>query len=244
MDISKLLNSAIGTAIAEFVMAPVCLLKTNIHNNNQTIPQTIKEIYQNHGIKGFYSASLIAMSTQVFSTSSKYFLYKTICEKRGLNDTKYGGLTNNIFINNTFGCIIISLITHPLDCIKVNQQMHTSQLIKKIIDDPRILYRGYSKTFFKTVISAPLFFPLQETIKSFTNDTFSASVISATIATIAMQPLDYLKNRHIYGNSLYDKQGFRIYFRGLSLNLLRVVPHFTIVISVTDYLNSKYTLII
>lgn len=247
MDVSKFINSAIGTAIAEIVIAPVCLVKTNIHNNSQTIPETVKEIYQKYGVKGFYSASLIAMSTQIFSTSSKYFMYKTICEKRNCKENT--NITNNIFVNNTIGCIFISLITHPLDWIKVNQQMHSSEILKNIIIKPQIMYRGYSKTFIKTIISAPLFFPLQETIryeiKSLNlpiDDTISASIISSTIATVLMQPLDYLKNRQIYGNSLYETKGFQIYFRGLSLNLLRVVPHFTIVVSVTEYLNSKYIL--
>lgn len=232
MDISKLINSAIATGIAEIIMAPVCLIKTNFHNNSKTIPETIKEIYQKYGFRGFYSAGLISMGTQVFSTSSKYFMYKTICENRG----------GNIFVNNTIGCFLISLLTHPLDWIKVNQQMHSSEIIKTILTKPQILYRGYSKTFFKTIISAPLFFPLQETIKSYTNDSISASIISSTIATTIMQPLDYLKNRQIYGNTLYETKGIKIYFRGLSLNLLRVVPHFTIVVSVTEFLNKKYIL--
>jgi len=227
MDFNFFINSAIGTTIAELVVSPVCLVKTNFQNNNLNTKNTIKHIYNNYGIRGFYSATLIATCTQVFSTSSKYFVYRNLCEYNNYNKV----------LNNIVGCLGVSLITHPLDFIKVNTQMHVNKMINKIIENPIILYRGYSKTFLKTVISAPLFFPLKDEIDKHVSNPIFGSIIASTIGTIVMQPFDYLKNRHLYGNSLYNKPGISIYYKGLSLNLLRVVPHFTICMYVTNYLN-------
>lgn len=229
MDFKDLINSAISTAIAELIMTPVCLVKTNYQNNNLSMIQMSRDIYTKYGIKGFYSAGPIAIFTQVFSTSSKYFVYKSICKTRG----------GNPYINNLIGCLCISLLTHPLDWIKINQQMHVSDIIKKITSNPFIVYKGYSKTFGKTLITAPLFFPLQEELKTLTGSGMIGSILASTIATITMQPFDYLKNRQMYGNSLYDLPGIRPYFKGLSLNLFRIVPHFTIVMGMTDYLNNR-----
>ena len=231
MDYKHLINSAIGTGIAELIMAPVCLVKTNYQNSEIKLTKVIKDVYTKYGIRGFYSAGPIAISTQIFSTSSKYFVYKSICDFNG----------GNRYLNNTFGCIFVSLFTHPLDWIKINQQMHVSQILSTITKNPSLLYRGYSKTFAKTLISAPLFFPLFETIKEYTNSPTIGSISASTIATIAMQPFDYLKNRQMYGNTLYNKPGIKIYFKGISLNLFRVVPHFTIVMGITEYLNDKNT---
>ena len=116
--------------------------------------------------------------------------------------------------------------------------MHVSEIYKTITKNPTILYRGYSKTFAKVVISAPLFFPLQEELTKQTGSNIIGSIMAATIGTTCMQPFDYLKNRQIYGNSLYNTPGIKIYFRGLSLNLFRVVPHFTIIMYTTQFLES------
>uniref|UniRef100_A0A6C0BDB6 Mitochondrial carrier protein n=1 Tax=viral metagenome TaxID=1070528 RepID=A0A6C0BDB6_9ZZZZ len=229
MEFKNFINSAIATGVAELIMSPVCLVKTNFQNGKVSISQTIKQIYQKYGIGGFYTAGPIAISTQIFSTSSKFFMYKLICDNVGGNN----------YINNTFGCLCVSILTHPLDWIKVNQQMHVSKILFTILENPTTLYRGYSKTFCKTLISAPLFFPLQEELKERTGSGVLGSILSSTIATIAMQPLDYLKNRQMYGNDLYGTPGFKIYFRGFTLNLFRVVPHFVMVMSITEFLNKK-----
>ena len=66
--------------------------------------------------------------------------------------------------------------------------------------------------------------------------------LAALTSTIIIQPLDYLKTRHIYGQSLYEG-GFKnlsSYYKGLSLNLMRIVPHFMITMLMIEYLKVKY----
>lgn len=213
---SDLFKSALGTSIAEIVTLPICTIKSNYQNTHSTsILQTIKTIYQRNGIKTFYSASIPAILGQVISTSSKYALYKQFQKYFG-SDTYlkpiYGGLSG----------IIVSLITHPIDSIKINMQMGTSNIKSKSL---RFFYNGYSKTLTKAAVSGPLFFPMCDYFSERTNSKFYGSLVAATLATIIMHPIDYLKTVQIYG-SKHKINIYELFTKGLHLNLMRIVPHF------------------
>lgn len=247
------MNSLISTFIAEMATLPICTVKTIYQTQTvgqfKTIFDTAKSIYKSNGISGFYVGSIPAVASQMFSTSAKYTMYKYICNN-------YNG---NKYMNTIIGCVFISLGTHPLDCIKTNMQKTTGNtryntatgLIKKNIhifreyvmpkiktDGYRFLYGGYSKTLTKVFISAPLFFPLSETLTDITGSTVLGPMAAATIGTICMQPIDYLKTRQMCDRKLSLWQGWNPtpYFRGLTLNLMRVVPHFTIVMGTIRFL--------
>jgi hypothetical protein len=97
-----------------------------------------------------------------------------------------------------------------------------------------LVYRGYSKTFIKILSSSAFFFPIYDMVREQNYHPVVSSLISAIISTTLMQPIDYLKTRHIAGLQLY--QGFNplIYYKGLSLNLARIVPHFIIMMCFID----------
>ena len=228
--IKNLQHSMIATALAEFITLPVCTIKTHFQTGNfNNMKETYIFIMNKYGLKGFYRASIPAITSQTFSTASKYTAYKYICDN-------YNG---NKFVNNTIACTMISLITHPLDCIKVNMQLGINGIMNMIIKDKhQFFYRGYSKTLAKTMITAPLFFPLCELIDETIHNKLYSSLISSIIATITMQPLDYMKTINMAGVTLWQPWHPKIYFRGLSMNLCRIVPHFVIVMTTIDYLNS------
>lgn len=75
-------NSAIAATLAEIITLPACTLKTNYQNTSGTsIHQTFKNIYHTGGLCAFYKASPPAIASQVFSTSSKFFLYRYFEDK-------------------------------------------------------------------------------------------------------------------------------------------------------------------
>lgn len=237
-----LLHSAIGTGIAELITLPICTIKTHYQNtNSHSIIHTTKYIHSSYGLGHFWKASFPSISSQIISTSSKYFLYRT------LQDTKF--ISPHTFINGLISGILSSIITHPIDYIKIHLQM--SQSMSTICSnlkhqDPHNstrpvflkLYRGYSKTFSKVLCSSGFFFPLYDYFKHTTNNTFIASILSSITSTLLMHPIDYLKTRHIYGQSLFSGWNPISYYKGLSLNLMRIVPHFTIVMSSINYLDT------
>lgn len=192
-------KSAIGVVIAEITTLPICTIKSNYQNLHSTsMLNTIKQIYERNGIRSFYSGSIPAILGQVLSTSSKYTLYKQF--------EYYFG--SNISLKPIYGScssIIVSLITHPIDLIKVNMQMGNNKFKDKNL---RSFYNGYSKTFSKSIISGSLFLPMCDHFSNKTNSKFYGSLISATISTILMHPLDYLKTLQMYNLNNVNKINF------------------------------------
>jgi len=244
---NDLINSSIATCVAEVLTLPICTIKTNYQNtNSNSIPNTIKDIYKRNGLKSFYSASYPAIFSQVFSTSSKYFLYQYFENK----NYKY----SNKFTNGLFAGIISSLFTHPIDIIKIHQQMNTKFIPELKNHGIKLFYRGYSKTFSKIALSSTFFFPLYDTFyEKFKSPTKSA-LLTSILVTFIMHPIDYLKTRHIYNLPLYNElkpkiitktifnKNVKVFiiplYKGIIINLLRIVPHFIITMNVIDYLKN------
>jgi len=181
------------------------------------------DIYGRGGIRAFYAASYPAILGQIFSTTSKYTLY------RFLNTSQTYPIKNK-FVNGFTAGVISSIFTHPMDVIKVHLQMSQK------LEGPSILYRGYSKTFAKIAISSTIFFPLYDTIKTKIDNPYFSAGCSGVVACVLMHPVDYLKTRHMAGLKLYDGWNPLTYYRGLSINLLRIVPHFVITMGVIEFL--------
>lgn len=227
--------SIMATLVAEVVTLPICTVKTNFQNGtHHNIMTTFRKIYQTHGIIGFYRSSSTAVLSQVLSTTIKYNGYQYMKTK-----------TNYKMLAGLSAGITASLITHPVDVVKVHLQMN--QPFISILKEHGLflLYRGYSKSLTKVSISSSCFFPIYDTIKDYHQQPAVAAFSSAVISTTLMQPIDYMKIRHIYGLSYFDGLNPLTYFRGLSLNLMRVVPHFMITMSLIEYwstkLSSKHT---
>ena len=229
MNFDNLKKSALATAFAEVVTLPICTIKTQYQNtSSNSIYATALQIYKKEGLPGFYKASVPAILSQTFSTSSKYVLYRYLEEKQ------YAGK----MINGMVSGLISSLFTHPIDSVKIHWQMRTPFLPEYYKHGPGLLYRGYTKTVGKMLVSSSLFFPMYDYFYEKSNKNAALAAFgSAMTSTTIMQPLDYLKTRHIYGLQLYQGLHPSIYYKGLSLNLFRVVPHFMIVMTSIEYLN-------
>jgi hypothetical protein len=223
-----IIPSVIGSGLAEILTLPICTVKTN-YQNTQNVPMlTItRQIWNAEGMRGFWRASLPAISSQILSSSSKWTIYKLLEEQ----EFQY----SNKFINGASSGMVTSIITHPIDVVKINLQMRNKTKLRDLK-----FYKGYSKSFSKATVGSFCFFPFYEYIKCLIPNPIVSSAISAVVSTTLLHPIDYLKNRHVYqqtSSTLYQ-DGWKLhkYYKGLSLNLLRVVPHFTIWMSATDFL--------
>jgi hypothetical protein len=230
---NDLYASAAATLIAEVATLPICTTKTCYQtSNSSSITQVIRQIYKENGIYGFYRASIPAITSQMISTSSKYVLYRQF-------DKKMNRVSAGIFSG-----IISSLVTHPMDYFRIAMQT-SNKWTTNVSNDfntigPRVLYRGYSKSFSKVVVGSALFFPLTDFFRDTFNSIILSSFMSSIISTTIMHPIDYLKTRHIKGLPLYNGLNPLPYYKGLSLNLMRIVPHFTITMSLIDYFSKLF----
>lgn len=225
-----------GTITAEIATLPICTIKTKYQNTgNLGIVNTAKNIYSNYGVKGFYNSSIPALSSQILSTGSKYIIYQKCNKDYGYNRAVSGALSG----------LLGSIVVHPFDTVKIHQQMGTPFIpaFKASGYNPLMLWRGYSKTVLKYSVGGVCFLPIFEYCKERIN-TPTAALISSIVSTTICQPLDYMKVRQIYGLSIFSNSNpwyIKQYYKGLTLNLIRVVPHFTISMVITDYMYSWLT---
>lgn len=235
----NVLFSGAATLIAELATLPICTIKTNYQNtSSNSILETIGVIYKRHGIRTFFAASLPAIGAQMLSTASKFTIYEYLKENRFLELKDHAMLSS--MKNGAISGVISSLMTHPLDVIRVAWQMDVKITPQLRQLGPMLFYRGYSKTLSKVLVASSLFFPIYDRCKKEINSPILASCISAVISTSMMQPIDYMKTRHLSGLNPWN--GFKVfnYYKGLSLNLIRIVPHFTITMTMIELLKSLF----
>ena len=231
---TNLMISALSASIAEIITLPICTIKTNYQNtNSSSIVSTTKNIYNSKSIRGFYNSSVPAVCGQAFSTSSKYTLYRYFESIEGEYSKKYYVK----ILNGLAAGITSSLITHPIDTMKVSLQMgnsFSSYMSEFRQLGAKLIYRGYSKTFIKVLSSAAFFLPIYDIIRSKQYNPFVSAFLSAVISTTIMHPVDYLKTRHIANLPLFHGYNPITYYKGYSLNLARIVPHFILMMYFID----------
>ena len=230
---SDLFSSATATLVAEVATLPICTLKTVYQTRgHETILGSFRSIYIPQGLKGFYMASPAAILAQVVSTSAKYTLYT-----RFKQDHEVDSMQGRIAAGITSG-IVGSLFSHPIDVIKIHHQRGEKFIPNLRMVGVRLLYRGYGQGIAKNLVGSSLYFPIYDWCKGHTTNSFSAALVTAVGATLVTSPVDYIKTRRMAGENLC--QGFNpaTYYKGLSLNMARVIPHFILTMTLIESLKN------
>ncbi len=254
--LNNIVNSAIGTLVAEIVTLPICTLKTVYQNNPTfTILDTYKHIYNHHySYRGFFQASSPAIISQIISTSSKYSAYEFIKNIRNENiiedNINIVREKNSIIIllnnsiNGIIGGLIGSIVTHPFDLWKNFVQRNESYTIHLKNSSKNIklfisngLYQGYTGSIAKNIVLYASLFPLFDYYQTLTPHFWLASLGTTLSVSLLIQPFDYYKVV-----SMANNQGKinKNPFRGFSLLLGRSVPHLFITMSLTKFLNNHF----
>jgi len=233
---NHLISNTVGVTAAEIITLPICTLKTIYQTQNESlsIKNTITKIYKDRGIIGFYDAKYTAILSQTLSTVSKFGFYQIIKDYR---KTQNNDILNNS-INGAIGGILGSLLSHPIDVLKNYQQRNNNQyftdLKKNIIGT---LYKGYTQSILKNILLYSSLFPIYDFYKSniSTNPLIVSPLTTLTI-TLYLQPIDYIKVNLIAGNKILIKN----LYKGMSLHLMRSIPHFMITMTITEYMFNKF----
>lgn len=224
--------AGIGTGVAEILTIPVCTIKTVYQTNNtgDNIRKIIRGIYSRYGLIGFCRSGMPAMTGQVMTTVGKYTLYNKLKEVS----------PNTLILNGVVSGLTISTLLQPVDFLRIALQRNIPLI--QILKETGLsgFYRGYSKTILKSGVSSAFFYPLCDTLKTALpgDSTLLASGLTGIISTIGMHPFDYIKTRHIAGES-WKSSKLSGYTKGLSLNLMRTVPHFMITMTCIDLIKSR-----
>jgi hypothetical protein len=229
--LSTCFGACIGASVAELATLPICTVKTFYQSRNSiSYSEAIKEIYKKNGILGFYRASLPAISAQIFTSAYKITVFNYLRSRLPLDKSQ------NIFYIMFIGLIssvTCLLFTHPLDYFRVSMQVMNKIQIKDI-------YKGISPALMKSALGGILYLPLRQNLKnSYPNqESWKIGLISAIISTIVVHPFDFLKT-FIMANKKYVNLPFRNLYRGLPINLCRIVPHFVIMTEISEKFETK-----
>jgi hypothetical protein len=235
--------TALSVAVAEVVTLPVCTLKTVFITQPglRTTAEAAAWVVGRWGWGGFFKASAPAVLAQVLSSTSKLLLYRDLQRVAAERGWTTGRATaDNVACAVTSG-LATAVVTHPLDVVRVHWQTGAAAA-----PSLRLAYRGFSKSASKVLVGSPLFMPIYDAARGWfaARDDISvsaqrllASATSAVVSTTLMHPLEYLKTTHIYaGKSAMHGWDVRRYFRGLPLNLARIVLHFCIFVGGSEAL--------
>lgn len=237
-------TSAISTCLAEILTQPICLVRTRLINSPlySTVKDRIlttsivKELYKTDGILGFFKASPPAVLSQMISSSLKYGIYSN----------NHTDVFSQKVLNGMLGGILVCTITNPIDVIRVKAQMLDTKIsfnslgsnFKFLMSNPiSFYYQGYAPALWKATTGGAIYFPLKDYLTSKTDNNVIASMLSAIIATTICQPADWLKTRLMSGEKFKLSQ-MKYSYKGYTLNLIRIVPHFTITMCIYDHLNT------
>jgi len=228
----NLICSSIGIVTAETITLPICTAKTISQTRGLSPLKSFEFIKKTQGLKGFYSSWGYAVSSQLFSLATKYSFYYLFKDKiQDFNFIKKESYISNVFVGLLSGSVS-NLISHPFDYLKVQKQQG-----KKLSELDFKIYRGFSKSLSKSIVLTSTIFPLFDFYKKYFN-VFSASCLTSLTVTCVLHPIDFLKVRHISNLKLYERNLW-YYYTSFSLNLLRCVPHFVIVMTVTDLIKNN-----
>jgi hypothetical protein len=230
--------SSIATLCAELSTIPICTVKTiyQTNLNDKSLLQSASKLYKQRGIRGFYNASSYAFSSQIISTTSKYTFYNKIKEFR---KTPGKDLINNN-VNGAIAGIFGSFFSHPFDVLKIHKQngVDFKKEFKK--QGPTIYYNGFKQGLSKNVCLSTVLFPIHDFYRMHYDSNIQCAVLTTLSVTSVIHPIDLLKTRSIAKQPLFLGFNPISYYRGVHLNLMRAIPHFTITIYTIDFIKKMY----
>ncbi len=126
---NRFVNSFVAGNIASFVANPLFVVKIRLQTRlNRGYGDTIKNIYHNSGVRGFYKGLPSTMINN-FKLGIQFPMYDYIYEK-----------SNSISFSSATAKLISSTILYPLDLIRVNQR--NSDIKLSIKDVAKNVYRS------------------------------------------------------------------------------------------------------
>lgn len=238
-------------------------IKTNIQVSNVKISpmECFKNIYQKHGLIGFYRGVL---GVSMLTSPEKAL-------KLGVNDAMRTMFKrNNDSQNLSFSLEVISgatagmmqlILTCPLEVCKIKMQLENkkpTQVLREI--GFKGLYRGSTACLARDIPFSMIYFPAYHMSKAYFRDhsendelsTFEMVAVglgSGTLAATLVTPMDVVKTR-IQGtdrrweqmgvfksfSTIYREEGFAALWKGLSTRLFTRGPQFAITVGTYEFL--------
>jgi hypothetical protein len=213
----RFIRAACGTLIAETLTQPLCTIKTLY----QTTPSATgwlpcaRTLYRESGVWGFIRSSPLATCSQIIASSTKITCYLGLVDAVGDQVPKPA-------LGAVAGALG-GLFSHPLDVLRIQVQRGDGLKFSAAR-----AYRGLRYTLQKNVLVASILFPTFSALKSRDHGTITSAVGASLLTTLIVHPVDLWKTQRVAGVALGGL------YRGFTLNLARVLPHFVLTMVVME----------
>lgn len=168
----KVCAGIVSGTIASALTSPIELIKTRKQNykgglgvgGNNSVALIIKDIYDKHGVKGFWKGGVPAMARAAILTSSQCVTYD---ESKRLLSGYMEGLRLHVCASMLAG-LVTTTITNPFDVIKTRMYTGNSNLyecIEYCIKNKR-LFAGWSASYLRLGPHTMIMFVSAEHIRS------------------------------------------------------------------------------
>lgn len=216
---------AVGGMFGTILSHPFDTIKSNMQTGKHiNIYQCYKHNINNFGYTGLYRGMTAPFFGIAFEKSLVFGTY-----------TKVYNITNNYFISGLTSGLTCSIITTPIEYIKINKQVSNIKDIKLIN-----VYRGITPNLFREGLGYGIYFSIYNFLINRKENvtplnTFVYGGITGSSAWLFIYPSDVIKTNMQLRDSkykgiidcttqLYKKGGLCFFYKGFSLSLMRSMP--------------------
>tara|TARA_B100001123_G_C14911867_1_gene868109 strand:- start:16 stop:717 length:702 start_codon:yes stop_codon:yes gene_type:complete len=212
MDLTATISGSVGGTLGILTSHPIDTVKVLYQSKDtKSIINTIKDIYNKFGYKGFYRGIIPPLLGFTAEKACVIGSYEYMKKK-----------TNNIYFSSLWAGFICTFVISPMEKIKINMQNGSK-------NPYRNLHRGWLSTVWRETPSYVVYLVLYEKLKERYNSPFLNGAISGTVAWLTAYPADTVKTlcqEYDYTireatSKIYKAHGFRGFFRGVNLALAR-----------------------
>lgn len=238
------LFGTIGGFVEIMMLYPMDLLKTRRHAYPKIpITTTAKHIAKHYGLKGFYRGFLPPLVIEAPRRGLKFFLQHSLFS-----------YVPNHFVVGVLSGIMESIIVNPFELTKVRMQLQQDKTLSFMKTMHSIgvtgLWKGYPAFALRTCLWNSSFFStvhfLQEN-ETARGSSFFHGMVAGVFATLVNNPSDVIKTRIQQthkpltilqsAKTIYQKEGFHVFYRGCGIKCLRQSIGGGITVSVFQWLN-------
>lgn len=224
---SDYINGTVGGIVGTILSHPIDTIRIMIQtDHNIEFKQLYKRVYRG------LSPPLIGIGLE------KSLVFGTFYTLNRLDATKELSIFNKGMIAGLVSTIVVSPVEQIKILLQTNKYNGISSYIKSrewSNNGIKGFYNGWSATLFREVPGYGLYFFCYENIKDNSDtilNTFLKGSLSGIFAWAFIYPSDYIKTlvqnqRTSYSNviqNIWIKDGFRGFYKGCSLALLRCIP--------------------
>jgi len=261
MGVSDFLAGGCGGALAAAALHPLDLVKyryqvddkSSIRPKYRSIIRSFIDITREGGVKALYTGASANIFGNLIAWGGYFYLYEAL-------KSHYHGENKHLFINGYLAGVGTLLLTNPLWVVKTqcclqyssNLKETPMSVIKRLWSQEGLtgFYRGTGPGLLNCFHGA-IQFTIYDSLKLYFTQIspiftgFTLGMLSKFIATSIMYPVQVVRSRQqdqhrSYKNviscvkSINSEYGLRGYYRGLSLQLVRMVPQSGIIFAVYE----------